>query len=352
MLSFPGRRIALAAIALSALVWVPRPAAADDNLTLIGGSTATGFFEVLDDVAEGAGFFKEQHLNVTINYTGVAGTAAQLVAAGKGDVCSLAIEPIIQGYERGLHLQAFFSRDPVYDYALAVLDDSPVKTLADLKGATIGEISPKSPAEISTNSMLQGAGLKPSDVSYQVIGTGAQAIIALTSHKVAAAAFPYPELLSYEAVAHIKFRYFHHPILKDVGNVAYAASPDAIANKPDLLRRFARAHVMAAILIRENPALAARYFVAGAGLKVTDEAVANETRLLSLSEDQLPGIDPSSKRIGYMSPRGVQFYSGFMAENGLTKTVVPVAAVLTNQFIAYANDFDHKAFIARVKAMR
>jgi hypothetical protein len=41
-----------------------------------------------------------------------------------------------------------------------------------------------------------------------------------------------------------------------------------------------------------------------------------------------------------------------MAENGLTKTVVPVAAVLTNQFIAYANDFDHKAFVARVKAMR
>jgi NitT/TauT family transport system substrate-binding protein len=344
-------RFAPAAVALIALAWFPSPAAADDALTLIGGSAATGYYEVLDDVAERAGFFKAEHLDVTIQYTGIAGVAAQLVAAGKGDVCSLAIEPIIQGYERGLHLEAFFSRDPVYDYALAVLDDSPVKTLADLKGATIGEISPGSPAEISTNSMLLGAGLQKGDVSYQVIGNGAQAITALTSHKVAAAAFPYPELLTYEAVAHIKFRYFHHPILKDIGNVAYAASPDAIANKPDLLRRFARAHVMAAILIRENPALAARYFLEGAGVKVTDEALLNETRLLSFSEDQLPGIDPASKKIGYMSPRGLQIYSQFMADNGLTKGVVPVSAVLTDQFIDYANDFDHQALIARVKHM-
>jgi NitT/TauT family transport system substrate-binding protein len=344
-------RFAFAAGAIFALLGVPRPAAADDPLTLIGGSAATGFYEVLDDVAERAGFFKAEHLNVTIQYTGVAGIAAQLVAAGKGDVCSLAIEPIIQGYERGLHLEAFFSRDPVYDYALAVLDDSPVRTLADLKGATIGEISPGSPAEISTNSMLQGAGLNKSDVSYQVIGNGAQAITALTTHKVAAAAFPYPELLMYEAIAHIKFRYFHHPILKDVGNVAYAASPDTIANKPDLLRRFARAHVMAAILIRENPALAARYFLEGAGIKITDDALANETRLLSFAQDQLPGIDPTSKKIGYLSPRGLQIYSRFMADNGLTKSVVPISAVLTDQFIDYANDFDHEAFIAQVKRL-
>jgi NitT/TauT family transport system substrate-binding protein len=352
MSPFSSRGAAAAAIALAALVWTGRPAAADDNLTLIGGSAATGFYEVLDDVAERAGFFKEEHLNVTVQYTGIAGVAAQLVAAGKGDVCSLAIEPIIQGSEKGLHLEAFFSRDPVYDYALAVLDDSPVKTLADLKGATIGEISPGSPAEISTNSMLEGAGLKKSDVSYQVIGNGAQAITALTTHKVAAAAFPYPELLTYEAVAHITFRYFHHPILKDVPNVAYAATPDAIANKADVLRRFARAHVMAAILIRENPALAARYFLEGAQIKVTADALANETRLLSFAQDQLPGIDPASKKIGYISPRGLQIYSQFMADNGLTKSVVLVSSVLTDQFIDYANDFDHQAFIARVKRMR
>jgi NitT/TauT family transport system substrate-binding protein len=345
-------RFALVVIALTAALVAPRPASANDALTLIGGSAPTGFFEVLDAVADRAGFFKEEHLDVTLEYVAGAGLAAQLVAGGKGDVCSLALEPIIQGYEKGLHLTAFFSRDPVYDYALGVLSDSPVKTLADLKGATIGEISPNSPAEISTNSMLAGAGLAKSDVSYTVIGNGAQAISALTTHKVAAAAFPYPELLIYEATAHITFRYFHHPILKDVPNVGYAASPLALQTKADALMRFARAHVKAAILIRENPRLAARYYLENAAIKVTPEALAAEEHLLAFSQNQLPGFDPASKTIGTISPRGLAIYAKFMADNGLTKGVVPISAVLTDQFIAPANDFDRQAFIKRVRAMR
>ena len=41
----------------------------------------------------------------------------------------------------------------------------------------------------------------------------------------------------------------------------------------------------------------------------------------------------------------------FMADNGLTTNVVPADAIVTDQFIEYANDFDHKAFIAKAKAM-
>jgi NitT/TauT family transport system substrate-binding protein len=318
---------------------------------VVAGSTATGFFEGLDYVAERAGFFKQEHLDVTIQYAGNASVAAQLVASGKADICSLAIEPLISGYDRGLRLQAFFSRDPVYDYALGVLDSSPITSLADFKGAVIGEISAGSPSEISTNSMLEGAGLKKSDVSYIVIGTGAQAVTALTTGKVAAAAFPYPELAIYEATAHVKFRFFRHPILKDIGNVAYAATPATIASKAGDLRGFARAHVKAALLIRENPRLAARYFLEGAGIKVTDDALQNEINLLSFSQDQLPAADPGSKTIGALNLLGLQFYAKFMNENGLTATAVPVAAFATNAFIPYANDFPRAAFIAQVRTM-
>lgn len=345
-------RGALLAATLALGVLAPRPAVADEALNVVAGSTPTGFFEGLDYVAERAGFFKDEHLAVTIQYAGNASVAAQLVAGGKADICSLAIEPIIQGYDKGLRLQAFFSRDPVYDYALGVLEDSPIKTLADFKGTVIGEISAGSPSEISTNSMLTGAGLKKSDVSYIVIGTGAQAVSALTTKKVAGAAFPAPELAIYEATAHVKFRYFRHPILKDIGNVAYAAAPATIASKAEALRGFARAHVKAAILIRENPQLAARYFLEGAGIKVTDEALANEVNLLSVSQDQLPAADPGSKTIGALNLRGLQFYANFMNANGLTASRVPVAAFATNVFIPYANDFDHQAFIASVRKMR
>jgi NitT/TauT family transport system substrate-binding protein len=345
------RVAALAAALVAVFALGSRPAGADDELSVIGGANASAFFEVLNNVAGQAGFYKELHLTVNTQYAGGPNIAAQLCATGKADICGQSIEPLFLGYQKGLRLQGFFVRDPENDYVVGVLDDSPIRTLADFKGTTIGEYSVGSPAELSANAMFAGAGLKKTDVSYIPIGAGAQAIQALTTKKVAAAAFPYPELAAYEVAAHIKFRFFFDPLIRDIGNTVYASTPTTIAAKNDALKRFARAQVMAAILIRENPTLAARYFLEGAQIKVTPQALADEIRLLALCADQLPGADPLSKRIGAMPLVGMNLYSRFLYDQGFTTQPVPASAVVTNDLIDYANDFDHKAFIARVKAM-
>jgi len=163
---------------------------------------------------------------------------------------------------------------------------------------------------------------------------------------------PAPGITFFEAEEHVKFRRFFHPILKDVGNTVYCATPATIAAKADELSRFARATVKAAIFIRENPQVAARYFLQGAGVNVTDDALQKQTRWLQLTRDHLPADDPTNMRIGYISPVGMGIYSNFLYVNGATSQPVPVPAILSDQFIAYANNFDHKAFIARAKAMR
>jgi ABC-type nitrate/sulfonate/bicarbonate transport system substrate-binding protein len=200
--------------------------------------------------------------------------------------------------------------------------------------------------------MLAGAGLKKSDYSFVAIGGGAQSIQALTSKRVDAAAFPYPALRIDEVVGNLKFRYFYDPLLKDVSDVAYVASPATIATKAGAMRRFSRAIVKAAILIRVNPALAARYFAQANGQPATAEATANETRLLTTAYDSLPGGDPASLQIGQISLRDLHVLTKYMYDNGITSVLVPASAVGTNEFTAYANDFDHKAFIAQAKAMR
>jgi hypothetical protein len=53
-----------------------------------------------------------------------------------------------------------------------------------------------------------------------------------------------------------------------------------------------------------------------------------------------------------MPVNGMEIYTKFMAASGLTSQVVPASAIVTNQFIDFANDFDKKAFIAQVKAMK
>jgi NitT/TauT family transport system substrate-binding protein len=345
------RSIALLYAALLVLVWAPNPALADDSLTLLTGSGPTAFFDVLTNVASRAGFYKEEHLTVNEEYTGAPSTAAQLVATGKGDICSISIEPIILGYPKGLHLQGFFSRDPAFEYVLAVLDTSPIKRLADFKGTSIGEISVGSGGEAPANSMLAGAGLRSGDYSYVFIGSGAQAIQALTSGKVAGAAFPYPELAEYVVQAHLKFRFFWNSLLTGIGTTVYAATPATIASKADLLRRFARANVKSAILIRENPQLAARYNLEAIGIRATDEAVDEWTRLLEFGKDQLPGADPSSMTIGRIPPNGMAVYTNFLG-TARSAPVAPPEAIMTNEFIPFANDFDHGAFIAYARKLR
>jgi NitT/TauT family transport system substrate-binding protein len=347
------RAVALAAAASCVLAAGASPARAGDALTVISGASAGGFYDVLTSVAERAGYFKEQNLTVDVQFAGNPFSASQLVATGKADIAAMSINPILQGYEKGLRLQAFFARDPHFDSVLAVLDDSPIHTLADFRGAVLGETSTGGPPEVAANSLLAGAGLKKGDVTYVPIGTGSQGLSAIAGKRVAGAAFPFPELARYEIEGHLKFRYFWHPVLKDIGNAAFSAAPATIQTKGALLERFSRAMVKASILIRENPQLAARYFLTGAGTGgVTPEGLQSEARLLQLTQDQLPGYDPNNPRIGYISPVGIGVLAQFFYDNGLTSGVVPAAAVVTDRFIAYANDFDHKAFAAQVKALR
>jgi NitT/TauT family transport system substrate-binding protein len=342
----------LAACALLAVALVPSHASADDTLTVIGGSTATAFNEVLDSVANLAGFFADEHLVVQKQYIANSATAAQLVASGKADIVGMSIEPIYRGYGKGLRLQCFFARDPQYDFVLGVLADSPIRTLADFKGHDIGEMSANSGAEVAANSMLAGAGVRRSDYSYVVIGNGSAALTALTSGTVAGAAFPSTELALEGLAGNTKFRIFRHPILNDFGTYCYAAQPATIQTKAGLLERYARAMVKASILTRENPRVAARYYLQGAGLKVTDDAVARQAHLFDLLQGSLPAVNPLSTTIGSTNIQRMSVYGTFLAGNGIIDHPVPGDAVATNQFIAFANDFDRSAFIARVKAMR
>ena len=347
-----GRALAVLTGALLAFTWVAAPAAADDALNVLGGSAAPTMLDVPDLVAQAAGLFKQEHLDINKQFVGTAFTCTQLLATGKGDICSASMEPVISGYEKGVRLTFFYNRDPLYDYALAVLSTSPIKTLGDFKGVTLGEYTTGSAAEITANNQLSGAGLRKNDYSYIPVGGGAQGLLALTSGKVNGFAMPDAEMAMDGVIGNVKFRIFRDPILSDVPNVGYMASPATIASKADLIKRYARAMVKADLFVHYNPAVSARYFLQQSGQRVTPDSIALITKQIEAYQGSLPAADPSSKRIGYFPPNGVAIYCKFMLADGLAHVLVPSNELITNQFIAYANDFDKKAFIAWAKAQK
>jgi ABC-type nitrate/sulfonate/bicarbonate transport system substrate-binding protein len=345
-------KFALVLAAVAAFAWMPRAAAANDTLHVVAGFA--GGIEVLENVAKYGGLFAAEHLDVDKQYSNSAANCAQLAGSGKADVCATSIEPTILGYDKGLRLVIFFSRVATYEYLLAVPADSPIKTLAGFKGAEIGEPGPGSAVEVAANDMLQGAGLRKSDYTYDPVGAGAQALAALVAHKVAGLADSATALGTEGAVSHLTFRYFKDPILDSIPNAGFGARPDVIATKGDLLRRYARAIVKAAILIRENPAVAARYALMGesVGAAITPAALQTAKDELIGLQGHLIAADPMNPRIGATPLAGIDLYSRLLYDDGLARTIVPASAIVTNQFIAFANGFDRKAWIAAVKRMR
>ena len=346
-----------AAVALCAALLAIRtaPARADDTLSVILGTGLPPLMDTLDLVAEGAGFYKAQHLTVTKVFAPDAAAVADACSTGKADICPLDIERVFTGYESGVPLVLFGAWASRYTYVLAVPDASPIKTLADFKGQVIGVHqlgAGNKPfgGQTAVTTALASAGLTRGDYSFAPIGFNQPAIDALISGRVAAAGFPRYELIPFQ-VAGTKLRIFENPILGATPSGGYAAAAATIQTKGDQLRRFLRAIDEAALFVRYNPAAAARLMLQTRGNPFTEDDVAFFTKALKTWEDALPASDPTNRRIGFLPPDGEAVYSRLLFEAGVTKAQVPVAAVVTNQFNAFANDFDHRAVETLAKSM-
>jgi ABC-type nitrate/sulfonate/bicarbonate transport system substrate-binding protein len=325
------------------LLLAGRPARADDTLSVLKDGRTPPLMNALNLIAEGAGFYQGEHLKVTTVLSNGSLEALESCSSGKGDICPIGIEPLVTRYDDGIHLKMFLARASKFGYVIGVPVDSPIKTLADFKGKKIGVHSTSGTSAVfTTQSALSVAGLKPTDYELVSIGLDEEALAALTSGKVDAAGLPLYEMLPF-MVAGTKLRILRHPTLANVANAGYAAAPSIIAAKGDALGRFSRAIVKASLLVRYNPAKAARALLTADGKPFSDADLRRKTAELTAWEDDLPAADPESQRIGAISLPGMQSYIQLLKDAGVTKTAMPVSQVVTDQFIEFANGFDHKS---------
>ena len=343
------KRVLAAVLCASSLLFVAKPAAADDTLTILGGAIALPLSAVLQTVAEKEGFFKAEHLNVVEQLVNSPSAAAALVATGKGDICSLSAEAVMQGYEKGLKLEYFFNIAPRLTNVLAVLDSSPIKTLGDFKGKNIGVINIGSAGEVTAQMILLGAGIKGTDVTWSPIGVGPQALDAVASHRVDAVGYPYPEVVPLELAGNLHMRVWRHPTLQSVSAAGFAATTDAIVAKADALKRFSRAVAMAAVFVHYNRVAAARIFLQAGNAKFTEADVQRKAESFRLLADDIPYIDPRTGKIGGLPLGEMKLFAQALYDMGSTKTVVPIDSIATNAYIDYANDFDKKPIIELAK---
>jgi NitT/TauT family transport system substrate-binding protein len=330
-------------VACAMLLPVGRPALADDALSVVRDAKTPPLMNALNLIAEGAGFYKNEHLKVSNILSNGALDALRICARGDGDICPVGIEPLVLRYDEGIHLKLFLARASKFGYVIGVPEDSPIRTLAGFKGKKIGvHATTGTSAVFATQSALSAAGLKPTDYELVTIGLEDQALGALASGQVAAAALPFYELIPF-MVAGTKLRILRHPTLGDVANAGYAAAPPVIAAKEGALQRFSRAIVEASLLVRYHPAAAARALLTADEKPFGGADVERKTAELTFWEDDLPAADPNNSRIGAISMTGMQAYIQLLTDAGVIKTAIPASLVVTDQFLEFANHFDHKS---------
>ena len=170
---------AITAISLMAPALWAQPRLEKTKITIaVGGKAALCFLPLT--VAEQLGYFKAEGLDVEISDFSDGVHAMLAGQSGRVDVVSGSFENTISLQSRGHMFQAFVlqNRAPAIAMGIATKSTAQIRSVAELKGKTIGISAHGSTSHTVAQLMLSRAGLKPGVVIFVDVGMAAGALSA------------------------------------------------------------------------------------------------------------------------------------------------------------------------------
>lgn len=296
-------------------------------------------------VAQERGFFAAEGLRVNIEYQQTSGSVLKAMAVGRTQIGAAVPETVFPALDRGQRLTMVYNwcRKPVA--MLAVPDGSPIRTIADLRGATIGAQSLSAgPVQLAKASLAQ-AGLNPDkDAHFVAVGTGAAAQNALETGRVTALML-YDSLYSPMEQAGAKLRYLEAKSVQDLFATTFVVGRDWLGSHHRQVAGFGRALTKAQVWARANPKAAIELMWRGFPLsKVTPFRDKEMQTQLGMYTARSKSTDLAyatpGQRWGEYEPSAVRHWQSFTKEQKLTKHLVPLDGAYTNEFVPTYNDFD------------
>jgi NitT/TauT family transport system substrate-binding protein len=195
-------------------------------------------------------------LGIDPEFIWIAGSSAalQVLLAGDADLANLGIIDFVAAKRKQptLPLHMVYCEDYTSLYQLAVPEESSIKSVADLKGKSVGVLSLGSGAVPTVKAMARQAGLDATDVDILPVGGDAQALVSLKSGRVDALAFYVGSIAVMENQG-IKFRIF----AADVPTGCYVANDKFLAQRRDAAVRALQGIALNTVYAQENPRAAA-----------------------------------------------------------------------------------------------
>jgi NitT/TauT family transport system substrate-binding protein len=305
------------------------------------------------------GYWRQEGYDVQVQPVGASLQVVQQMVGGNAQLGQINSSVVVQANVVTKIPVRVVMINGVIDTRISVLEDSAIKTVADLKGKTIGVFSLASGAIPLLKSYLAAEGLDPNkDVSLIPVGLGAQPVDALRTNKVQALVYWGSANAGFEN-AGLKLRYLSDPNWSKIPDFSIVALQKTIDADPDMVTAIARGVAKASLFAETNPDCVRKLqWAHWPNTKPTgapDEATAAQWDLRSLGASLLTmqqayDLD-GSKLWGRVTAQDYGRMQDFMVDTKQVPDRVPNETFMNTipNFYQKANDFDHDAVIAQAK---
>lgn len=351
------RPVIVAALVLGAAA-AATPAFADVRTIRVGWcaktiSSAAAPFAV----ATKLGWFERAGLKVELVPLPGSTDCVKLVATRDVQVSLPSVEPLAIIRPQGVKAKFFYTAYQGNIYGLAVPADSPVKSMADLKGKRIGVTSMASAGVVVARALAKQAGLDPNkDIQIVVAGESAQTAALVLSRQVEALSqFDTQYALAMNAGA--KLRFLDHPEIKKFPSNGFVALEDYLKNNRKDAVALARGYAMGTVFAMANPEAAIRmvwelYPQTRALGKDAATALKDDLRTLEARAKNWRYEPVDGKRWGDNVEKNYQAYVDWLMAQGVLKAKVEVKDLITNELLDEVNQFDAQAIAREAKAYK
>jgi NitT/TauT family transport system substrate-binding protein len=308
-------------------------------------------------IAQKLGWFGKAGIKVELVPLPGSTDCVKLVATGDVQISLPSMEPLAIIRPQGVKAKFFYTAYQGNIYGIAVPVDSPVKTMADLKGKRIGVTSMASGGVVLARALARQAGLDPDkDISIVVAGESAQTAALLRSKQVDALS-QFDTQYALTSNAGVKLRLLEHPEIQKFPSNGFVALEDYLKTSRADAVALARGYAMGTVFAIANPEAAIRILW----------EVYPQTRSLGKDEatalrDDLVTLDARAKHWRYEPVDGKRWgdnveanyraYLDWLVAQGVVKTKVDVKDLITDELLGDVNKFDADAIRKDARAFK
>lgn len=307
-------------------------------------------------VPAGFGFFKAERLNVSVQFNNGGGAALQSVATGAADYGLSSPENLWNGIATGMPLRGYsvILTNSIYHNGIGVRSDSPITSIAQLKGKKIGVSSFTSGSFPSAKAKIASAGLDPDkDVTFVPIGNGGPAANAIQKGQVDAAVTTETQWAQIKALG-VNVRYLPKSKNKvdDLPADVVFAKADTIAKFPGVSVRFARAMMEGTIAALANPNKALDYYYELYPEPANALTRAQNMEIMMARLEDMKLIPEMKGKWGYMPIALYNQVQKLGLQYGTVNKQQDIAQLFSNKLIPAINKLDAKRITRQAKASK